>query len=153
MGWIITIATFNSNAEVYKVVEAKIAASIRCSISNFSQVAQSIFSKILGEPSYNEEKKAKYEILKKRAEKTREVVYSDKYKDCWDVYPFNSGYFMCLKLKGVNAEDLRLYALKQYQVGTIVLGDDLRVAFSSVELDEIDDLFNVLANCVRELRK
>ncbi|HOV13702.1 MAG TPA: aminotransferase class I/II-fold pyridoxal phosphate-dependent enzyme [Spirochaetota bacterium] len=149
----ITFSVSNPNADIYKVLESKVAAAIRCSISNCSQVAQSIFAKVLGDPSYNEEKKQKYEILKKRAQKTKEVVYSPKYKEFWDVYPFNSGYFMCLKLKGANAEELRQYALKQYQVGTIVLGDDLRVAFSSVELEQIEDLFNILANCVKELRK
>ena len=85
--------------------------------------------------------------------KVKEIVYDKKYEDCWDVYPFNSGYFMCLKLKGVVAEELRVYALKQYGVGTIVLGDDLRVAFSSVEFEQLEDLYDILAKCVRELRK
>ena len=149
----LTFGLSNPNADIIKVLESKVAAAIRCSISNCSQVAQSIFSKVLGDDAYNQEKKQKYEILKKRAEKTKEIVYNPKYNEFWEVYPFNSGYFMCLKLKGVNAEELRQYALKQYQIGTIVLGDDLRVAFSSVELNEIEDLFNIIATCVKELRK
>lgn len=149
----ITFGLASPNADVYKVMESKVTAAIRCSISNCSQIAQSVFAQVLGDAAYNEEKKQKYEVLRKRAEKTKEIVYNQKYKEYWDVYPFNSGYFMCLKLKGVSAEDIRQYALKQYQVGTIVLGDDLRVAFSSVELNQIEDLFDTLAKCVKELRK
>ncbi len=148
-----TFGLSSPNAEVYKVLESKVAAAIRCSISNCSQVAQSVFAKTIGDDDYVDEKKQKYEILKERARKTKEVVYLPKYKDFWEVYPFNSGYFMCLKLKGVAAEELRQYALKQYGVGTIVLGDDLRVAFSSVEIGDIEDLFETIAKCVKELRK
>ncbi|OHD43014.1 MAG: hypothetical protein A2086_00315 [Spirochaetes bacterium GWD1_27_9] len=149
----ITFADANQSADAYKILEQKAGACIRSSISNCSQPAQSIFANILGNSEYTEEKKKKYAILEKRAVKVKEIVYDKKYEDCWDVYPFNSGYFMCLKLKGVVAEELRVYALKQYGVGTIVLGDDLRVAFSSVEFEQLEDLYDILAKCVRELRK
>jgi aspartate/methionine/tyrosine aminotransferase len=112
-----------------------------------------VINAAFGNAEYDAEKLKKYEILKKRAVKRHEVVYAPQYKEFWDVYPFNSGYFMCLKLKGVDAEKTRMHLLTQYGVGTIVLGDDMRVAFSSVELDQIEDLFKIIAQAVKDLRK
>ncbi len=52
---------------------------------------------------------------------------------------------MCLKLKSVNAEELRLHLLDEYGVGTIAINDtDLRIAFSCVEERDIDDLFELI---------
>jgi aspartate/methionine/tyrosine aminotransferase len=148
----ITFADFDHKADTFKVLEQKTTACIRASISNCSLPSQSIFLNMMKSDGYADEKNKKFEILKKRALKTKEVAYADKYKDCWEVYPFNSGYFMCLKLKNADTEAVRMMALNKYQVGTIALGDDLRVAFSSVEIDEIEGLFDIIALCVRELR-
>ena len=61
---------------------------------------------------------------------------------------------MCLRLKGVGAEALRLHLLDRRQVGTIATGEeDLRIAFSSVPLEQIEELFALIAEGVRELRK
>ena len=52
---------------------------------------------------------------------------------------------MCLKLKNVNAEKLRLHLLDEYGVGTIAINDtDLRIAFSCVEERDIEDLFELI---------
>ena len=52
------------------------------------------------------------------------------------MYPFNAGYFMCIRVKGVDAEKLRLHLLEKYGVGVIAMGaTDIRVAFSCLELD------------------
>lgn len=148
----ITFSDYFHNHEAYNIMEAKAAACIRSSISNCSLMAQSMFLNLLENEKYTEEKKSKFAILKTRALKVKEIVYRPEYSDCWDVYPFNSGYFMCLKLKDVNTEEVRTYALKNYGIGTITLGNDLRVAFSSVELEQLEDLFNIIAKCVREIK-
>jgi hypothetical protein len=54
----------------------------------------------------------------------QEVVYRDRYRESWDVYPFNAGYFMCVCVKGVEAEALRLHLLSQYGVGVISIGTE-----------------------------
>jgi aspartate/methionine/tyrosine aminotransferase len=75
-----------------------------------------------------------------------------KYSDAWDVYPFNSGYFMCLKLKNVDAEPLRIHLLEKYGVGLIALGkQDLRVAFSCVEKQDVQKLFDTLLMAIKDL--
>ena len=49
----------------------------------------------------------KVATLQKRAAVTSAECHKAEYADCWDVYPFNSGYFMCLRLKGVEADAAR----------------------------------------------
>ena len=56
--------------------------------------------------------------------------------------PFNSGYFMCVKLKGIDAETFRKHLLEKSGVGVIADGErDIRVAFSAVEASEFGGLF------------
>jgi hypothetical protein len=63
--------------------------------------------------------------------------------------PFNSGYFMCVKPVGVEAEPVRRRLIADYQTGTIVLGGLLRLAFSSVPLERLEALFANLDAAVR----
>ncbi len=150
----ITFTDYWNNKEAYAALEDKTASAIRSSISNCSMTKQSILLTINKNTEYAKEKQEKYEILKARALKVKEVVYNKKYSDCWDVYPFNAGYFMCLKIKGVKSNDVRLHALKKYGVGTISFGDyDLRVAFSCVEIENIEEIFDLIAQAVRDLKK
>ncbi len=94
----------------------------------------------------------KFTILKKRAERVKEVLSDTKYKDAWDVYPFNSGYFMCIRLKTVDAEMLRVHLLDKYGVGLISIDDvNLRVAFSCVEESDIKELFDIILQGVKDL--
>ena len=67
------------------------------------------------------EKKAKFDILKARAQRVKAVSNDSKYAAAWDVYPFNSGYFMCIRMKTVDAETLRIHLLDRYGVGLISL--------------------------------
>jgi len=90
--------------------------------------------------------------MKARAKKVREVLSNTKYDNAWHLYPFNSGYFMCLRLNTVNAEKLRLHLLEKYGVGVISIGEtDVRVAFSCVEVKDIPDLFEILYKGVKDL--
>ena len=80
------------------------------------------------------------------------MLEDPKYKDAWDVYPFNSGYFMCIKLKTVDAEKLRVHILEKYGVGLISIGTkNLRVAFSCLEERDIPELFDIILKGVNEL--
>jgi aspartate/tyrosine/aromatic aminotransferase len=98
------------------------------------------------------EKEEKYKILEARAKKVKAVLADSKYKDAWDVYPFNSGYFMCIRLKTVKAEALRVHLLDKYGVGLIALGDtDLRVAFSCLEESDVQLLFDTVFQGIADL--
>jgi aspartate/methionine/tyrosine aminotransferase len=61
---------------------------------------------------------------------------------------------MCLKLKGLDAETYRKHLLERHGVGVIADGQtDIRIAFSAVEEQDLEDLFATLATAARELRK
>ena len=90
--------------------------------------------------------------MKARALKVKEVLQNKKYDDAWTYYPFNSGYFMCLRLKSVNAEKLRLHLLDTYQVGVIAVDDtDVRIAFSCIEVDDLQELFDIIYQGIKDL--
>jgi DNA-binding transcriptional MocR family regulator len=76
-----------------------------------------------------------------------------KYAGLWTPYPFNSGYFMCLRLNDkLDAETFRRHLLDKHGVGVIADGrHDVRVAFSGVEEDQLQDLYDTLAVAAGEL--
>ncbi len=136
----------------YEALEKKTAGAVRGSISNASHLSQSIVLKSMQSSAYAREKKEKFDILAARARRVREVLSDERYADAWDVYPFNAGYFMCIRLKRVNAEKLRRYLLDKYGIGLISIGEhNLRIAFSCVEEDLIKPLFDSILKGVREL--
>ena len=155
VGFITYGACLEKNHEpVYNALERKTAGAVRGSISNASHLSQSITLHSLRASSYGAEKEQKYRIMKERAQEVKRVLSNPKYKDAWDPYPFNSGYFMCLKLKTVEAEALRVHLLDKYGVGLISLGrDDLRVAFSCVEKEDVQELFDTVLQGVEDLRR
>ncbi len=136
----------------YDALERKTAGAVRGSISNASHLSQELVLKSLQSKSYLSEKQEKFEIMKARALEVKSVLTDPKYNDAWDVYPFNSGYFMCLKLKTVDAEPLRVHLLEKYGVGLISLGKtDLRVAFSCLEKEDTRELFDTVLKGVEDL--
>jgi hypothetical protein len=59
---------------------------------------------------------------------------------------------MCLRLKDVDAERLRVHLLDNYGIGLISIGSrDLRVAFSCLEQDQIPELFETVYRGIQEL--
>lgn len=154
-GFRVGFITFaNENEALLKALENKAMGDIRGNISSCSHPAQTFILEALQAPAYNEEKRAKFNLLKDRANLVKEIMDTGKYSDAFSYYPFNSGYFMCLKLNTVDAEELRLHLLDQYGVGTISLGKtDLRVAFSCVELEQIEELFAIIYQGAKDLEK
>jgi phosphoenolpyruvate carboxykinase (GTP) len=144
---------FFSEDSLYAALEKKAAGAIRSAISNCSQVAQSVLAKSLGTDALLAERQQKKEILAGRAKQVQTILASPEFADLWEPYPFNSGYFMCLKLKGIDAEHYRKHLLEKYGVGVIADGDrDIRIAFSAVDLGQLDDLYASLASAARDLR-
>lgn len=140
------------NEIIYDALERKTAGSIRGSISNASHLGQTVVLKSLQSDNYAAEKEQKFKILKNRALRVKEVLENPKYRGAWDVYPFNSGYFMCLRLKSVNSETLRLHLLETYGVGLIAIGEkDLRIAFSCLEENDILELFDIVLQGIKDL--
>ncbi|MCF8111173.1 MAG: aminotransferase class I/II-fold pyridoxal phosphate-dependent enzyme [Desulfobacteraceae bacterium] len=139
-------------AAVYDALERKTAGCVRGNISNSSHLSQSIVLRAMRDENYRTERQSRFELLRSRAETVKKVLQDPKYASAWDVYPFNSGYFMCIRLKSVNAETLRVHLLDNYGVGLIALGEhDLRVAFSCLEQSEIKTLFDIVYQGVQDL--
>lgn len=149
----LTYGIKNGNPAIYKVLEDKTAGLIRAVISNVNNPGQSIVLKAINDPEFRAQQAAKIAILKSRASVTAIECHKPAYADCWDVYPFNSGYFMCLRLKGVEADVVRLKLLDDHGVGVIALGThDLRVAFSCLTEAQIPGVFEACAAAVRSVR-
>ncbi len=130
----------------------KIMGIIRGTISNCPHPSQTFVIEALRSAEFLPQKQEKFEILKQRAMRTKEVLDSGKYDAAWDYYPFNSGYFMCLRLKTVDADRLRLHLLDNYGVGTIAINNtDLRIAFSCIAVEDIAELFEVIYQAACDL--
>jgi aspartate/methionine/tyrosine aminotransferase len=136
----------------YEALEKKTGGDVRGTISNASHLSQTIVLKSLQSDSFPKERDAKFTIMKERAQELKKVLKDSKYDKVWDMYPFNSGYFMCIKVKTVDAETLRIHLLDKYGVGLISLGKtDLRVAFSCIEKEDIRELFEIIYRGIQDL--
>lgn len=144
----ITYGIKNGNNKLYEALEAKTAGAIRGSISNASHLSQSLLLKTFESKDYWNEKKQKQELLKKRYLAVKNLFQNHpEYLEEFAALPFNSGYFMCIKLKK-NAEKIRKLLLEKYDTGVIALDNLLRIAFSAVKTDDIPELFeNVFKAC------
>lgn len=138
--------------QTYNALERKTAGDVRGTISNASHLSQEIVLKSMRSESYGAEKQEKFQILMARAKEVKQVLAEKKYQHAWEPYPFNSGYFMCLRLKDVDAEALRVHLLEKYGVGLISLGKtDLRVAFSCLEKQDVQELFDTILQGATDL--
>lgn len=153
-GFRVGFLTFGINSDAMnEYLEEKVMGVIRTSISNGPTPSQTFILHALKSPQLAKQKADKFEIMEKRARKIDELLSSGKYDDAWDLYPFNSGYFFAIKVKGVNADQARIHLLQKYNVGTIALGDtDLRIAFSRVDVEHLEELVHRLYEGIKDLQ-
>ncbi len=137
---------------VIRVLDAKTRGVIRAGVSNVPQLSQTLVENALASPSIAKERDEKRELLGARAARVYEVANDPRYRESFSVYPFNSGYFMLVKVKGVEAEKVRTYLLDEYGVGLIATAaHDLRIAFSCLEVSQVEPLFETLHKAIQEL--
>jgi aspartate/methionine/tyrosine aminotransferase len=138
---------------VCEVLDAKTRGAIRGGVSNVPQLSQSLVERSLSSPNLAAERDAKCETLRVRAQRVYEVANQPRFAESWSVYPFNSGYFMLVKVAGVDAEKLRVHLLDQHGVGLIATSPtDIRVAFSCLDVHDVEPLFEALHQAIQELR-
>ncbi len=148
-----SVGGVSADSPLYLALEKKASGMIRSVISNCSSLSQRVVLKSLSSPEFYAERQAKRDMLCARALEVKRVLADPKFAEVLDVYDFNSGYFMCVRLKHVAAEPLRLHLLDKYQTGTISTAErDLRVAFSCVDKDRIADLFDTIYKAAKELQ-
>lgn len=150
----ITYSVYGDDDCVLEALEKKTGGCIRGNISNSSHLSQTLLLNSMADKNYEAYKKEKFELLKNRALKMKAVLKNPKFNNAFDVYPFNSGYFMCIRLKDVDAEELRLHLLNNYGTGLISIGkENIRVAFSCLEENDVEILFDIILSGINDLKK
>ena len=137
----------------YDALVRKTMGAIRSSVSNCSRPAQTLLLKGMASSSYAEEKERAFAILSERYQAVKAVLAEYRDNDLLVPMPFNSGYFMAFTCRG-SAEELRVYLLEKYGIGTISIGEQyLRIAYSSVDIEDIADLYSTLYRAAAEVWK
>ncbi|MDT3994736.1 aminotransferase class I/II-fold pyridoxal phosphate-dependent enzyme, partial [Mammaliicoccus fleurettii] len=153
-GFRVGFLTFGSkNEKVKDVLVAKLKGLIRSNLSSCSLPSQTAIIHAMEDPSFQSQIDQNINILKERYEVTKEVAYRDAYKELWTPYAFNSGYFMAVKVKDIDPEELRLHLINNYSIGIIALNKtDIRIAFSCIEKSDIEHVFESIANAIHDLK-
>ena len=150
----VSFAFKGATAEQLKALEAKAAGNVRSCVSNITSIGQNMALAALSDKDYAKQKREKYNVLKSRYATIRKILKKNPaYADAFEVMPFNSGYFMCVKPKGVDAEKVRRHLIDKYSTGTIVLSGLIRLAFSTVPSAKLPELFANVAAAINDLRK
>lgn len=150
----ITFGVKGGSRDTYEAMEKKTGGLIRGTISNCPHHSQSILMKAMSDGDYARQRQEKFVLMSARAAKVKEVLSQDRFADAWTPYPFNSGYFMCVKLNGLDAEAFRVRFLQEYGIGVIASGgSDIRIAFSCLEEGDIAPLFDAMFDCAQEMRR
>ncbi|MDR2731795.1 MAG: aminotransferase class I/II-fold pyridoxal phosphate-dependent enzyme [Fibromonadaceae bacterium] len=137
-----------------KALEDKAAGTVRATISNVASISQEVLLNAYNCENYESEKQEKYDTIKIRYEKIKEILAGhEEYGESFSAMPFNSGYFMCVKVNGADPEAVRKECLKNHWLGVIVLSGLIRIAFSSVALDKIEELFERLHRAVKAVKQ
>jgi aspartate/methionine/tyrosine aminotransferase len=139
-------------AGAYEALEKKTGGIIRGTISNTSNLSQELVLRAMSDPGYRAEKDERGAVLERRAAKAMAILADPRFAKAWRLYPFNSGYFLCVRMNGLDAEEYRVRLLNEYGVGVISTSDtDVRVAISCVDEDDLADLFDVMLQCAEEM--
>lgn len=147
----LSYAVKGGSPALYKALEDKTAGAVRGNVSNAPMISQSLLLQAWQEPRYEQEKQEKYATLKRRAEKVKEILAAHpEYASQFEALPFNSGYFMCVRLKHSDPETVRRILLTEFSTGVISISGVLRVAFSGAPLGLLEELF---ANLYQACRK
>lgn len=145
----ITYGIKGGTKEMYAALEAKTAGAVRGNISNASNLSQSLLLHAYEDDNYDHQKAMKYAIMKERYDAVKLALESRDYSDCFTALPYNSGYFMCVKLAdGLDGEKIRQLLIEKYSIGLINLNNVLRIAYAAVAASDIKEMFEgIYAAC------
>ena len=151
----ITIATKHFSNLAYEAIETKLSAALRRSVSNICNISQSVLLQGLKDKRIEKQREEKFLLLKSRYDCMKKLVNRDSAKSFWDVYPCNSGYFICLRLvKRFDAEKIRKIILEKNGIGVVSLpNNSIRIAFSCIEEVSMENFINKLISCLMDLRQ
>ena len=149
----ISFAFKGATDEQLKALEAKAAGNVRSCISNSSSIGQHLAIAAFADKGYAKQKKEKYAVLKARYLEIRKILKAHpEYAKNFEAMPFNSGYFMCVKPIGVDAEKVRKQLIAKYSTGTVVLSGLIRLAFSTIPKAKLAKLFANVNAAIGDLK-
>jgi aspartate/methionine/tyrosine aminotransferase len=148
----LTYGIKGGDAKLYGALESKTAGAVRGNISNAANISQSLLLQAYTNEDYDRQKQEKYELLKTRFVAVKTALKDDKYKAYFNALPYNSGYFMCIKLAdGIDGEALRQLLIQKYSIGTINLNNIIRIAFAAVAATDMKKLFEGIYEACKEI--
>lgn len=141
----------NGSKALYKALEDKTAGALRGNISNAPHLSQSVALRALNSEAHDREKEKNKEKIRERYLKVKSVLKAHpEYQQYFEDLPFNSGYFMCVRLKRSDPDKVWELLLSKYSTGVICYSDKalFRIAFASTPLHQIEKLFaNIYLAC------
>ena len=149
----LTFAARGLTGEHFAALEQKVMGAVRSSVSSSSMLAQSLLLRAMRAGTFHAEQEANLAAIAERYRRVRAILGA-RAGDGGPLQPlpFNSGYFLTLRVAGGKAEVLRQELLRRRGVGTISVGDDyLRVAFSTVASADLEALFEEIYAVAREV--
>lgn len=148
----ITFGGLGLREDQYEALVKKLMGVIRSCVSNSAAPTQHILLKALESPGYEDQKTRFRKILEDRYHRVRAFLAATPAPACLKALPFNSGYFMCFECEGISSETLRKKLLDEQAIGVIALQEKwLRVAFSSVEVSDVDALYSEIFAAAKSL--
>jgi aspartate/methionine/tyrosine aminotransferase len=153
MGFI-TFGCKGLNADHYDALIKKLMGNIRSSVSCSNTPAQYLMLKTSKDPRTAQAKEKNYSALKQRYTAVKQFIASNELPSTLAPLPFNSGYFMSFRCIGIKAEELRQDLLNNHGIGTIAIGKNyVRVAFSSIDLEQIPLVYKTIYDVARSMSK
>jgi aspartate/methionine/tyrosine aminotransferase len=147
----ITLAARGLSEAHYAALENKLIALVRVSVSSASRPAQSLLVRLMENNAYRREKAGAFAKLERRYRKMKEIVEGAR-SNALTPLPFNAGYFLTFRTKGVDARVLRERLLAEKRAGVIALGPDLlRVSWASVDEADLPELFRLIFETADDL--
>jgi aspartate/methionine/tyrosine aminotransferase len=138
----------------YGALVKKAMGVIRSTVSCSSTVSQSLLHRMYttGGAAMEAEREEFRALIGGRYRRVRAIVDGRKNHPVLRPMPFNSGYFMSFRCRGVGAEALRQRLLHTYRVGAVAIdGRTLRVAFSGMDDGAIDGAYAAIYRAAEEL--
>ena len=140
-------------AEHYDALITKLMGAIRSSYSCANTPAQYIIMKAIEDERSPAEKAGFEEIMRKRYNEVKKFISQNQNHPVLKPLPFNSGYFMSFRCEGLSAETLRKELLSRHGIGLISLGEKcLRVAFSSLDEENIPSVYRTIFDCAAKMK-
>ncbi len=143
----IGFVTFSVEGPAAEALEEKAATLIRAAISTVSAPSQAAVLDALRSPTLAQERAAVHDVLATRYAVLRDALRAH----ALDAWPYNSGCFALLKLPAhLECEATRQRLIRDHSVGVIAVPqvNALRVAFCSIEAEDIPDLVARIAKGV-----